>query len=216
MIITTKAVYDIETGKLLAWAGYEYDGPLWLCDRAAQTQATNAGEEAQGVAGTEQAEAQGIQGTLTPTLEGWLTAQHSMSPTQLNEMLTFAGAGTGGATGALGERTELEAARTGNTAGFQSSLDAMAQNRQQALAKASEGIAAQDVQGALARQQMAAGELGKEGEVDTSAALKAMGLQTEDINAEVEAGKSGWFQNMTGLIKSLQGAGASGGSAFGV
>jgi hypothetical protein len=40
-------------------------------------------------------------------------------------------------------------------------------------------------------------------DASTEAALKAMGIQTQDINAEIEAGKSGWFQNMTGLISAL-------------
>lgn len=31
MRITTKAVYDIESGKLLDWEGYEYSGPLEMC-----------------------------------------------------------------------------------------------------------------------------------------------------------------------------------------
>jgi hypothetical protein len=30
MRITTKAVYDIETGQLIFWAGYDYDGPIAL------------------------------------------------------------------------------------------------------------------------------------------------------------------------------------------
>jgi hypothetical protein len=34
---------------------------------------------------------------------------------------------------------------------------------------------------------------------DTDAMLKAMGIQTGDINAQTEAGKSGWFQNLNAL-----------------
>jgi len=35
--------------------------------------------------------------------------------------------------------------------------------------------------------------------------LKAMGIQTGDINAQLEAGKSGWFQNLTGGLNAVTG-----------
>ena len=180
--------------------------------RAAQAQAKNVA----GTAGTEQGqlfgEGQAIQSQLTPFLTRELTAQHSMSPTQINELLTAAGAGAGGATGAFTGQAELESARTRNTGGLTASLDAMARGRQQALAKGSEGIAAEDVQGALANRQAAAGELGEMGRADTSQALQALGLQNQAIGEEIQAGQSGWFQNLTGMIgalgKAAQGAGS--------
>jgi hypothetical protein len=38
MRITTKAVYDVETGALLEWSGYEYDGPVELLKSREQKQ----------------------------------------------------------------------------------------------------------------------------------------------------------------------------------
>lgn len=43
MKITTKATFDIETGELLSWEGFEYDGPLALCGRSESKQVVNAG-----------------------------------------------------------------------------------------------------------------------------------------------------------------------------
>jgi hypothetical protein len=56
---------------------------------------------------------------------------------------------------------------------------------------------------------------------NTSSMLSALGLGNNSVNAGVNAGNSGWFQNMTGLIGALRGAGASsgmgpGGSGFSV
>lgn len=183
--------------------------------RQAQSQANNNINTANQMQGTYEGEGQAIQSKLTPQLEAETTAQHSMSPTQINELLTAAGAGAGGATGAFNEQGALNAARTRNTGGLTSALDANARGRQQALASASEGIAAQDVEGALANKQSAFGQLGAMGQADTSAALGSLGLSNQGIEQEVNAGKSGWFQNLTGLMGSLaQGASAAGGLGY--
>lgn len=177
--------------------------------RSAQSQAKNAANTAGSTSGSLMGEGQAIQSNLTPMLTGELTAEHSLDPTQLNEMMTYADAGTGGATSAFTGQAELEAARTGQGGPSSSLLDSLARGKQQAAAKTSEGVAAQDVEGALKNRQIAAQQLGQMGEADTSDALKAMGLQAQDIGEEVQAGNSGWFQNMTGLMKSLSGAGTS-------
>ena len=209
----TKWTFNSETLETISCDWRPYDGPVDRCDRAAQNQANNAQATAGATAGTYETEGQAIQHQVTPWLTRRLTAEHSMSPDQLNQMLSYAGAGAGGATGAYTGENELEAARTRNTGGYQGSLDAMARQRQMSLAKASEGIGAEDVSGALQNQREAAGGLGEMASMDTGAALKAMGIQTGDINAEIEASKTGWFQNMTGLMSSL-GQGAAGAGAL--
>ena len=182
--------------------------------RAAQSQAANAASAAGTQAGQYESSAQAQQANLMPFLTKRLNAEHAYSPDQLNELLTAAGAGAGGATAGLTGQAELEAARTGNSAASTAALDAMARSRQQAGASQSEGVAAQDVEGARQNQQAAAGQLGSLYGVNTDAALKAMGIQNQDINTEIEAGKSGWLQNMTGMISALGNA-ASGAGALG-
>jgi len=77
MKITTKAVFDIASGKLLDWEGYDYDGPVELAgggassqQKAAQGQvlqnATNEGNEAQ----TAQTAFNSAVGTATPYYAG--------------------------------------------------------------------------------------------------------------------------------------------------
>lgn len=182
-------------------------------DRAAQAQAKSgaatAGEEAGQLFGQGEAE----RAALFPFLRGELTAQHAFTPTQLNEMLTYAGAGAGGATGAFTGEAELEAARTRNPAGFQAALERSALGRQQALAKASEGIAAQDVQLTEQNRQRAAEGLAGLYGADIHGALGMMGIQQEAIKNEIEAGKSGWFQNLTSFLETMR-KGAETGAAI--
>lgn len=206
MRVHTYTVIDIETGKILEDSFYDYDGPVALANRSAAGQAKTAAGQAQSTAGTLETEGQAIQSTVVPELTRELQTQHLFAPDQLNEILTAAGAGAGGATAGLTGGAELEAARTRNTAGFAPALDALARQRMQTMAKTSEGVAAEDVTGAIQQRQKALSGLAQYGQADIGDALKAMGLQTQDIGTEIEAGKSGWFQNMTGLISALGGA----------
>ena len=179
--------------------------------RSLQHQGESAGKTAAQTGANLMSGAQDIRSSLVPQLERDVNAQHVMTPEQLNEMLTNAAAGAGGATGAFTGEGKLEAARTGQGAGLTPALSAMARTRQQALAKGSEGIAAEDVQGALKRQQMARGELAGLYGTDVNGALQSMGLVPKDVEAGAEAGSTGWFQNMTGLIKALKPSGSFGG-----
>ena len=169
--------------------GFDYEGPLALCDRALQGSATanaaSAGNAATGYgsqAGSESSQ-------LNPFYSQEMKATHGFTPGQTNELLTAAGAGTGGATGALQGQAQLEGARTRNASGFTKSLDEAARDKNKALSANSEGVAAQDVMGAKQlNQQGAAGMQGLYG-TNVGAQLKAMGQQNEDINTAVTAGK---------------------------
>ena len=203
MKIITRAVLDMNT---MQWVpeleeAYEYVGPLALADRAAQAAAQNAGKTAATVAGNAGQAATAEEGALTPFYQQEMTAQHGFTPGQTNELLTNALAGAGGATSALTGSAEQEAARTRNPSGFAKSLDEIARDKSKAAAGASEGIAAEDVMAAKQEnQQGAAGEMGLFGE-NTKAQLGAMGQEAGDVNALVNAGNSGWEQQLEAGIK---------------
>lgn len=205
MKITTKITWDMLTGKVLEHEFYEYDGPVALCDRKLQQQATNnantAGVTAAGYGSTAAAEG----ATVNPMLTQEAKASHLFNPNQINELLTSAGAGTGAAEGAAEGEANLEAARTRNAGGFTKALDEAARNRMKTAAGTSEGIAAQDVMGA--KQLNQEGITGLEGLYGTNvgAQLKAMGQQNEDIDTAIKAGQSGWMQNTMGMINALKG-----------
>jgi hypothetical protein len=193
--------------------GFDYEGPWALCDRAAQGAAKSAANTAGGLAGQQGAEAAGEEATLNPFFKQEMGAQHLFTPGQTNELLTAAGAGTGAVTGEEQAALNRNAATTNNATALTKGLQEAARDKMKAAAGTSEGIAAQDVLGAKQlNQQGAAGEQGLFG-TNTDAQLKAMGLQTNDINTQLEAGKSGWLQNMNATITALtQGAKGAGGA----
>jgi hypothetical protein len=174
--------------------------------RAAQQMAQGQANTAGARAGTLFSEGQAANAQLFPFLSGEMRAQHALTPTQQNELLTYAGAGAGGATGAFTGEESLNAARTRNTAGYQAALDRAQLGRQQALARASEGVAAEDVNLTEQNRQRAAAGMANLYGVDTGGALKAMGIGAEDVKNEITAGQSGWFQNLMSLVKTGAGA----------
>lgn len=164
---------------------------------AAKTASTTAAGLGQ-VAGNERS-------TLDPFYRQEMTAEHAYDPTQINEMLTMAGAGTGAAAGAADTQMARQAADTGNAAGVAKSQQELARDRMKAAAGVSEGVAGQDVQGALAlRQAGAQGESGLYGE-NLKGQLAAMGQESSDINAATEASKTGWLQNAEQIAKTAAG-----------
>lgn len=193
---------------------FEYEGPVALCDRWGQGAAKTAAGQAQEAAGEYGAEAQGAESQLAPFYSQEMRARHLYDPTQLNQLLTSAGAGQEGATAGLEGEAKLQAARTRNASGFTKSLDQIAREKEKASAGMSEGIAAQDVMGAKELQQKGAAGMSGLFNTDVGAQLKAMGQQTEDINAEVEAGKSGWLQQAMGVLNTVGGLGSQAAGAY--
>lgn len=214
MKITTRITFDIETWAILEHEWYEYDGPVARCDRAASAEAKKAEQTAATTAGQESANAAQARGLLTPFYRGEMMAQHAVTPQQQQELMTAAEAPLAASAATTAGQAASQAARTRNTAGFSPALDQAARERQQALGTASGQIAAQDVLGAKQMQQEgAAGMAGLYGQ-DTDAMLKAMGQESQDINAQIEAGKSGWLQNSMAVLNTLSNAGSSAAGAY--
>jgi hypothetical protein len=206
MKVITKAVYKmLPNGGLefVSEEAFEYSGPVAKLDRALQSaatkDATTAGTTAAGYGSTAANEGS----TLNPFYTSEMKATHGFNPNQVNELLTAAEAGGGGANGALMGQAQQEAARTRNASGFTKSLDEAARDKSKAAAGASEGVAAEDVMGAKKLNQE--GASGMEGLYGTNvgAQLKAMGQQNEDIGTALQAGQTGWLQNMQGTLNSL-------------
>jgi hypothetical protein len=182
---------------------YEYAGPLALADRAAQSRAKDLADTSEQTASKMGSNADTEHGQLEPFFAREMTAQHAFDPNQTNELLTAAEAGSGGALGGMQGEIERHAAATGNGTALTKTLQDLSRDRAKAAAGSSEGIAAQDVLGAQQlRQQGAQGMSGLYG-TDTNGMLNAMGVENNAINSEIEAGKSGWLQNLTSVMKAL-------------
>lgn len=199
MKILRKLVIDIATGAELEREEFDYSGPLELCDRAAQAAASSAGQQAGQAGATYGSNAANINANLMPFLTRQMTNPQGMSQRDIGAQLTNALAGSGGATAGLTGAAGKMAAATRNPMGFSAALDAAARSRDRAAAGAGEDVAARNAQTKLAQQESASKELGGLYGTDVSGQLGAERNQTGDINAQIEAGKSGWLQNVESI-----------------
>ncbi len=134
-----------------------------------------------------------------------MNAQHLYNPGQLNTLLDSAEAPLAGSAATAAGQAASQGARTRNTSGFSAALDQNARDRQAALGQAGMNVASEDIMGAKKlNQEGAAGMQGLFG-TDTSSMLNAMGQESNDINAQSEAGRQGWLQNMNETITAITG-----------
>ncbi len=214
MRIYTKIVWDCD-GTLLESESCEYTGDIALCDRAAQSAANQARKTAEGQAGTYGATAQGIEGDIVPRLENEAqSGGPGYGPIGLGDMETEAIQTGAGASGAATERARLSAIRTGNRAGVGAVTAAGAGESARATGGALQAILAKNAQLKAQQREQANQELvGLVGEDIKGQGMEA-GLVPEDINASVNAGKSGWLQNTLATIATLTGSGKDTGAAY--
>jgi hypothetical protein len=192
--------------ELVSEKHYEYSGDIAKLDRAASSRAKDLADSSQDLATQEGSNASSERAQVMPFFSQEMHATHGFSPSQLDEQLTAAESGSGSATGVAEEKADLQNARTRNGSGFAKTLEQIARDKQKADAGASESIAAADARGAQEKNQAgAAGMAGLYGE-DLGGQARAMGLEDEAINTEIQAGKSGWLQNMDQTIDSIAGA----------
>jgi hypothetical protein len=165
-------------------------------NRAGAEQARNAANTAGNTISGEQASAQAKELALTPFYRSEMGAQHLFDPQQNQELLNAAAAPLAASAATTAGQARSEAARTRNTSGFSSALDQAARDRNSAMGGVGQQVAAQDIMGAKDLNQRGAAGMAGLYDTDTNAMLKAMGIQNQDINTEIEAGKSGWYQNL--------------------
>ncbi|MGA8529253.1 MAG: hypothetical protein WB622_06025 [Acidobacteriaceae bacterium] len=183
--------------------------------RSAVSQAGNAATTAANTAAGYGAGASTIGSALVPYEARQLTNPAGMSQADIGAQLTAGLAGAGGATSGLQGAASKMAATTRNPMGFSAGLDAASRARAAASARTSEGIAANNADVKLQQQSDAARTLGSLYGTDVSGQNAAAGQQANDINAQVNASKSGWLQNMLDTISTISGA-AKGAGSMGV
>ena len=161
-------------------------------DRSAQNQAGQATNQAFSTAGNYGSKAGQIGGAVIPTLERDVTNAPGFNPTDLNAMLVGGEQGAGGAASGVTGQAGLEAARTRNSGATSSVLDQAMRRKGQILS--SNALNVQGENANLKQKQRSQALSGLEGiyGTDVNAQLKAMGIVPEDINAQMNAEKSGW------------------------
>lgn len=183
--------------------------------RAAQSQAKGLENQDVANAAGYGSSAADVNSALEPFLTRELTAPSGFSQQDLTAMQTAGEAGAGGVTGGIQSKLNQEAAASGNASGFAAAGDELARERGKAAASAGENIAAQNAEVKQKQQQSAAEGLRGLYGTDVGAQMQSMGLGNEAINTEINAGKSGWLQNMLAIINTLK-PGVSGGGDSGI
>lgn len=182
--------------------------------RSAVGMAKDAYNQAGTTAGQYGSTAGGIASNLIPFATRMMTNPTGESQRDIGAQLTNAEAGAGGATAGLTGAAGKAAGVTRNPMGFSSALDAAARERAKAAAATGENIAAKNADVKLNQQDQAARMLSGLYGTASGRQLQAEALQPEDVNAMANANKTGWFQNMTDLIRAI-GQGAQGAGAMG-
>lgn len=175
--------------------------------RSAVNQAQNAATTAGNNAASYNSTASGIGGSLIPFESRQLQNPAGMSQQDLGSQLAASQAGAGGATSGIAGAAAKMGAATRNPMGFSSALDSAARQRTAASAKASEGIQANNADVKLQQQQQAGSMLGNLYGMSSKAGAENAGIQTGDINAQVNANNSGWLQNGLAVANTILAAG---------
>lgn len=151
------------------------------------------------------ANSQDLYKQLMPQYQSEATAPTGYDPKDIAAMTTAGQQSVGGSTaGAVGD-LDLQAARTGNAGGFAPAEDEAVRSGQRQLSANALGI--QGANADLKQQQKQAGLSGLASLYggNTANMLSALGLQNQSTQTGTQAGQSGWFQNMTGLVGALGG-----------
>jgi hypothetical protein len=214
--ILLNPTFDIETGKLLSHDGESFVESIPIrCDRSVQKSAKQGSAAATAKAGQLGAGAEQIRSAIIPGLEQEAEHPTGYSPLEKGRMLTSIGEGVGGVNAGVTGLANLASARTRNAGGFTSALDEAARIKGRQMASAGLGVENEDARLAQEKQRFAQQQLSGLYGTDTSNQLRAMGLSDEDLRTALEAGKTGWLQNLEGGINTVAGvAGAAGGMGF--
>jgi len=172
--------------------------------RAAQDQAKSAYNTAAGTAGQYGGQGNQIASSLIPGLEREAQNPEGYTPEEMSKQLVAGEQGAGGATAGITGQANLRAARTRNTAGYSTALDEAARDKTRALSQNALDVQNRSAELGQKKQMAAQEQLGQLYGTDVHANLAAQGLLPEDVSAETNAGKSGWFQNMLGMIEALK------------
>jgi hypothetical protein len=181
--------------------------------RDAQGQAKKTYKSAQDVYNTNSSRSTDLYDRLNPIYSSEAYNPQGYSPTDLASMETAVRQNAGGAVAGAVSEGNLEAARTGNAGGFATALDDSVRDAMKGENAGS--LAIQQSNADLKEKKRQAGIEGLSGLYGTTDkdVLASLGVQNQSTQALTEAGKSGWFQNMMGMINAFRPSGGFGGGS---
>lgn len=173
--------------------------------RDAQNAAMNSAGAASTTAGQYGSTAAGIGANLVPFLTRQMTNPQGMSQQDIGAQMTSQLAGTGGATSGLTGAAGKMATVGRNPMGFSAALDAAARTADKSNAGAGERVAANNANVKLQQQNEAAQQLGNLYGTSGKLGVESQGQVAPDVNAAVDASKTGWLQNLEGIQGMISG-----------
>jgi hypothetical protein len=183
--------------------------------RDATNQALNAGTTAAQTGAAYGANASTIGSALVPQLNRQLQNPSGFSQQDIGAMLSSGLAGAGGATAGLGGAAAKMGMAERSPMGFSAALDSAARSRDKAAASTSEGITARNADVKMQQQSQAGDLLSKLYGTNVQGQNEATGQISKDVDAGVDASKTGWLQNLTGIMSALGGAAGGAGQLIG-
>src|SRR6185312_14491246 len=117
-----------------------------------------------------------------------------------------------GATSGITGQANLQAGRARNDAGFSTALDDAARQRTEAAAQTSEGVAANNANLKQDQSNNAARMLQGLYGTDVGAQNEALNTANQATQTGIEAGKSGWLQNLTSILSAINGSASAAGN----
>jgi len=216
MRVLLNPTFSIETGELLFHDGESHieKFPI-LFDRGAVASAKTQGKTAEGVAGKSGSEADVERGAVIPGLLRDVNNPTGFTPEQQNNMLVKQQEGVGGANAAITGEGRLAALRSRTAGGIAPALAEAARAKGRTLATGGLEVANRNAELQQQKQAQARAQLLGLYGTDTSNMFKGMGLQAEDLQNQLAAGRQGWLQNTEGVINTLSNAASAGKYAHG-
>jgi len=193
-------------------SSFDYSGPLALADRSQQKVGKQAEGNESAVAGQAGANASQVGSSIIPGLEREANNPWGLTPTEKSNALTQGAEAVGGVNSGVTGAADLLGTRTKNTAGIPAALDEAARQKGRQLSNNALQVNSEDANLKNSNQKFAQGALGDIYGGDQKAQLSAMGLIPSTINSTVDAGKSGWYQN---LLAGINTVGSAGKDAYG-
>ena len=168
--------------------------------RQAVKNAQNTYNTETALTGSSEGNAGELYGQLNPFYQHEVTNPQGMTPEDYNAAQTAVRQSTGGSTAGAVGAGNLEAARTRNSAGVTAGEDAAA--REATKTGADEALQLRLNNSKTRQQNQQSGVSGEENlfGIENNDVLSSLGLQPQTINAETNAGNSGWFQNFLGTL----------------
>lgn len=202
-IVTVRELQDDGTWKTIEDHSYQAQHIPIRCDRGAVQQAKTQGQQAGSVAGQAGVTANQIGSTLIPGLEAEATHPTGLTAEEKANALTKSQEALGGEGASITGAAKLQAMRTRNAGGFAPALDEAARIRGRQAATNAQNISLEDAR--VAREKQMAAQQMLQGLYGTTSGnqLRAMGLQSQDLQNQLAAGRQGWLQNLEGGLETV-------------